>query len=220
MLAAVAVPVGLLDAGIRSGGSHAAAKNATDTSVSARPPTATATSAPATPSSGPATTPAATPTGATSARTPQTVVSSAGAGPTTGQPQTAPGTTRPAASSGQAGQAGPAGPGTDANYQAGSSVSVAGCAGWLDFSDILYGTLSAGAASCAADVITTSDTLGDSTVRLTAENYAEKNSAPGGFLYFGYYKLSVHICIWNVTDAGHKQCSATYTDTQGTVTRG
>ncbi|MCL9794613.1 hypothetical protein [Frankia sp. AgKG'84/4] len=123
--------------------------------------------------------------------------------------------------SAKASEPGPAGPGNDPNYVSGSAVSVTGCMGWVDFTGPLYGTLSAGNASCVGQV-TTVDQAHDAApgnVRLNAADYAQATSKPNNYLAFGYYKYAVRICIWNAGDAGRKLCSPTYVNEQGKVSR-
>jgi hypothetical protein len=219
----LAVAVGILAPDVLPGGGHAAGQDAGGSAAKAKSqvtvtatgsgtarPAATATTvgpqtpvpSVVTPTSVPS---AVTPTRVPSAVTPRTA-------PTTAGPPSNPGQPQPAA----------AGPGSDPNYRPGSEVSVPGCAGWLDYSGILYGTLSAGAASCAAEVTITDKAYGaaPSTAGLKAANYTEANSKPAYFLYVGYYKYSARICIWNQNDAGGRQCSPTYVDTQGSITQG
>ncbi|SNQ49407.1 Serine/threonine protein kinase [Frankia canadensis] len=142
------------------------------------------------------------------------------AGPAAARPaDTGPGAAAPPANPGQQG---PAGPGGDPNYVSGSETSVPGCAGWVDFNGPLYGTLSAGNASCSAQV-TTVDQAHDAApgnVSLNAANYARVNSKPPSYFAFGYYRYAVRICIWNQNEPSHKECSPTYINTQGKVTRG
>nr|MDT0667920.1 hypothetical protein [Micromonospora sp. DSM 115978] len=90
------------------------------------------------------------------------------------------------------------------------------------YSGTLYGTLSAGGGSCAAEVVTTDQAYGGgpAVVSLEAANYTKEDSEPPSFFYVGYYKFSVQICIWSLADPGAKRCSPSFVNTQGNVARG
>ncbi|ONH25388.1 serine/threonine-protein kinase [Pseudofrankia asymbiotica] len=211
--AALAIPAVLFGPEFLSGGDQPAARGGTDPLVTASPQDVPATSASET--THPSFTPTALGTSAPAAAIstqPQAPASSAVAS------GTAPARTNPPPNPGQAG---PASPENDPNYQQGSAVDVPGCAGWMDYANLLYGTLSAGAASCAGEVTTTDEAYGaePSSVSLTAANHTEANSSPPAFLYFGYYKFSVRICIWNQNDPTGRRCSPVYVDTQGSISR-
>lgn len=114
----------------------------------------------------------------------------------------------------------PAGPSNDHFSISGSQVSVPGCTGWMDFSGNIYGTLSAGQASCSANVITTNDSMGgNGTMTLQTSDYTETNSSTA-FWYFGTYQFTRQICIWNQASPSAQACSSTYTDDSGTVSKG
>jgi serine/threonine protein kinase len=220
LVAALAVTLGLFGADILPGGDHSSAKGGAGPLAGTKSQGAGALSVPAstgfsvTPTIPATDTPTAvgtsTPVVSVSPRTPASSVATAGTvstGP--GSPSTP-------------SQARPAGPEGDSNYQAGSDIAVPGCAGWMDFAGVLYGTLSAGHASCAAEVTTTDEAYGaePSRVSLTAVDNTRADSKPPSYLYFGYYKLSVRICIWNQNAPADRRCSPVYVDTQGSVSRG
>ncbi|MCK9905061.1 hypothetical protein CC117_32785 [Parafrankia colletiae] len=226
VVAVLAIPLGLFDFGIPFVGKPAAPKAEAGPAENAR-----SRSAVTTPASGPEQSSVA-PTTPAPVDTPAPSASSAGPqspAPSSVGPQVpaSSGVTPPAAStttrspSGPA-QAGPAGPSSDPKYSAGSEISVSGCAGWLSFSGVLYGTLSAGAASCAAEVTTIDLAYGadPASAGIAASNYSTKNSRPAIAGGFGYYRYSVQICIWNESARGNRKCSPKYVDTQGSVAPG
>ena len=122
--------------------------------------------------------------------------------------------------------AGPKGPSSDKNYYSGSEVTVSGCAGWIDFNGnadttgTLWGTLSAGDATCSADVYTTNSTVGgDGTDTLQDKPYTVSGDNPSWYGYVGSYEFTEQICIWNDADSAAKACSAKYTDNSNTVSK-
>jgi serine/threonine protein kinase len=115
---------------------------------------------------------------------------------------------------------GPEGPSGDPKYVAGSQVAIPGCAGWMDNDGDLYGTVSAGDASCSAeDIRTNSDVMTPGTVTFHASNYSEA-SGSGPFFYFIGYEFTEQVCIWNQSDPSVKACTSQYTDKSGTVSKG
>jgi serine/threonine protein kinase len=115
---------------------------------------------------------------------------------------------------------GATGPSGDKNYISGSEVTVPGCAGWVDFDGDLYGTISAGDASCSANVIRSGDTLpGDGTTTIQASNFKQANSSEA-YWYIGSYQFTEQVCIWNQADSSTQACSSQYTDYSGTVSEG
>lgn len=114
---------------------------------------------------------------------------------------------------------GPAGPSGDQHYISGSQITTPGCTGWMDNDGDLYGTVSAGNATCSAqDIRTNSNVMTPSTVTFQASNYSEATGS-GPFFYFPGYQFTEQVCIWNQADPSAKVCTPQYTDKSGTVSK-
>ena len=84
----------------------------------------------------------------------------------------------------------------------------------------LWGTLSAGDATCSADVYTTNSSIGgDGTDTLQDKPYTVSGDNPTWYGYVGSYQFTEQICIWNDADSAAKACSAKYTDNSNTVSK-
>jgi hypothetical protein len=88
----------------------------------------------------------------------------------------------------------------------------------MDFSGALNGTLSAGAASCGAE-LSGIVPEGPFSVNIAAMNNTVKSST-FWYFYLGTYTITAQICIWNQSDPAHRKCSPRYIDHSRSVTQG
>lgn len=87
----------------------------------------------------------------------------------------------------------------------------------MDFNGDLYGTVSAGDASCTAEDIRSDSSIGgDGTTTFQASDYSQ-TTEPGWYAFFGSYQFTDQICIWNQADPSVTACTSKYTDDDGTV---
>jgi serine/threonine protein kinase len=118
------------------------------------------------------------------------------------------------------------GPSSSEGLVSGSEVTVNDCAGWLDFNGIsvFYGTVSAGSAVGCKGAFTYSSSVQNSTTTDIVASHGDKasvNSCNGCF-YYGTWKITAKICVWNTDDPAAEECSKEYTydSTTNKVTAG